>query len=189
MIIANPLQRNATLALLSSCMIIWASAVLAEREGVYCEADGICTTIVDNDDFSCRDHHERCSEWASAGECTINPSYMSHNCARSCGTCGLGQGCTDLNDLCEVWAAAGECAKNPQYMSVNCALSCDTCGPEEIEEDLSRKDDCVDLHDMCKEWSSNGECLLNWKYMETACRASCMLCVKSSIGNQSDDAM
>ena len=30
------------------------------------------------------DNHEKCSEWADAGECENNPNYMLVNCATSC---------------------------------------------------------------------------------------------------------
>ena len=35
----------------------------------------------------CADGHERCEEWANAGECDINPDWMLENCQVSCGTC------------------------------------------------------------------------------------------------------
>mmetsp|Transcript_15130 Transcript_15130/g.31728 ORF Transcript_15130/g.31728 Transcript_15130/m.31728 type:complete len:102 (+) Transcript_15130:173-478(+) len=30
------------------------------------------------------DENENCAGWASAGECTANPGYMSQSCQRSC---------------------------------------------------------------------------------------------------------
>ena len=38
-------------------------------------------------DALCKDSEERCSFWASAGECTNNPNYMLNNCKRSCNNC------------------------------------------------------------------------------------------------------
>uniref|UniRef100_A0A915D283 ShKT domain-containing protein n=1 Tax=Ditylenchus dipsaci TaxID=166011 RepID=A0A915D283_9BILA len=43
------------------------------------------------DDFSkesvCKDTHELCCFWATAGECDRNPFWMRVNCAKTCGTC------------------------------------------------------------------------------------------------------
>jgi len=35
----------------------------------------------------CQDFHESCATWAAESECTLNPSYMSSFCRKSCGTC------------------------------------------------------------------------------------------------------
>jgi len=36
---------------------------------------------------SCRDTHYLCRYWASVGECTNNPNYMTTTCSKSCDTC------------------------------------------------------------------------------------------------------
>lgn len=38
----------------------------------------------------CNDHHEKCEEWASIGECKKNPNYMlsRKGCRKSCLVCG-----------------------------------------------------------------------------------------------------
>ena len=35
----------------------------------------------------CEDEEAQCAEWAAAGECQANPSWMGLNCAWSCGKC------------------------------------------------------------------------------------------------------
>ena len=35
----------------------------------------------------CHNEHPQCQEWASRGECKLNPNYMLVNCAGSCRTC------------------------------------------------------------------------------------------------------
>lgn len=35
----------------------------------------------------CEDYHERCQEWADAGECTKNPGYMKGEGSDQSGTC------------------------------------------------------------------------------------------------------
>jgi len=38
----------------------------------------------------CNDASPRCSEWAQAKQCVLNPSYMHTHCQKSCGTCAVG---------------------------------------------------------------------------------------------------
>jgi len=35
------------------------------------------------------DYHERCAEWAAAGECQRNPMFMQPQCKASCSNCGI----------------------------------------------------------------------------------------------------
>lgn len=73
--------------------------------------------------------------WASIGECTNNPSYMTIYCARSCNTCDMAGNqtlitsgsCVDNNEYCPSWAADNQCAVNPNYMLFNCRQSCRQC--------------------------------------------------------------
>ena len=34
---------------------------------------------------ACKDSTPDCAQWAAAGECTKNPTFMNESCARSCG--------------------------------------------------------------------------------------------------------
>ena len=36
---------------------------------------------------SCKDNNNQCCSWASTGECTSNPNYMSMECQLSCNLC------------------------------------------------------------------------------------------------------
>lgn len=45
---------------------------------------GSAQRIIDED---CVDEDELCRDWANAGECTANPSFMLHVCRRSCNAC------------------------------------------------------------------------------------------------------
>ena len=95
---------------------------------------------------SCADTKDRCREWASAGECKINPTFMHKACAASCGLCVVsavphpdkalhsasesGAPLKPSRDLqaaerCQQWSRAGECEKNPGYMLKACAHACD----------------------------------------------------------------
>lgn len=37
--------------------------------------------------LACADKHSNCEQWASSGECQINPDWMLVNCQESCGLC------------------------------------------------------------------------------------------------------
>ena len=91
--------------------------------------------------LDCQDLNEQCAAWASQGECNINPSYMVHNCQKSCNLCGVDDlnalipaavptcsgSCTDQNQHCQNWASVGECQSNPGYMNQFCKKSCGVC--------------------------------------------------------------
>jgi len=48
------------------------------------------TAATDNEEVEdCRDQHEQCDFWASAGECKNNPKYMLYNCPVSCQSCNI----------------------------------------------------------------------------------------------------
>lgn len=73
------------------------------------------------------DLHEKCQEWASSGECEINPSYMLVNCAPSCEADKREREngpLEDKHEKCPAWSASGECSANPNYMLRNCRKSC-----------------------------------------------------------------
>lgn len=97
-------------------------------------------TTVTTSTVACVDSVDTCEEWASRGECTANPGYMSVKCRKSCKLCakvtapnatqpanGTVVPCKDLGESCAGWAKNGECTKNPAYMKVNCPKSCGRC--------------------------------------------------------------
>jgi len=38
-------------------------------------------------DAGCKDEHDNCGDWATAGECEKNPGFMSMTCPLACNTC------------------------------------------------------------------------------------------------------
>eukprot|EP01026_Neomeris_dumetosa_P079404 TRINITY_DN86746_c0_g1_i4.p1 TRINITY_DN86746_c0_g1~~TRINITY_DN86746_c0_g1_i4.p1 ORF type:complete len:349 (-),score=30.08 TRINITY_DN86746_c0_g1_i4:213-1193(-) len=42
---------------------------------------------MDDSDPRCRNDHDRCTFWASQGECDKNAQYMKTSCRKACGTC------------------------------------------------------------------------------------------------------
>ena len=84
-----------------------------------------------------------CAQWAKAGECDSNPSFMQANCREECAAVAAGKPlppeppappsppppCVDAHagGDCSQWARDGECEANPAFMHVHCAFSCGTC--------------------------------------------------------------
>ena len=95
------------------------------------------TTVEPTIPPSCKNNHASCNNWASIGECDANPSYMLHNCKKSCQVCNQpsttvtttaeNPNCKNDNFNCEYWAGIGECDANPNYMLVSCKKSCNVC--------------------------------------------------------------
>jgi len=109
------------------------------------------------DDFygeTCLDYHEKCSEWASAGECAANPYFMTAQCRKSCGICGEDAKCIDYDENCPGWWLIGDCDRNPGWMKMNCRKSCGVCTDEEQPE----KGKCEDKTDMCAAAVKKGYC-------------------------------
>lgn len=108
----------------------------------------------------CKDNDEtQCPAWKNMGECSKNPSFMSVNCALSCGICA----CEDKYSKCPQWAQKGECVKNKKWMLDHCLRSCHVCA-------------CGDNHVKCGLWAKLGECGKNEKFMTEQCKKSCKKC-------------
>mmetsp|Transcript_27346 Transcript_27346/g.45595 ORF Transcript_27346/g.45595 Transcript_27346/m.45595 type:complete len:109 (-) Transcript_27346:318-644(-) len=93
-------------------------------------------------DEICQDTNEQCTTWASNGECTKNPSFMSDGCRRSCNLCSKGSRvvdelpCRDLGtrEDCEYWSTMGECQANEAFMRGQCQRSCRFCERENLTD-------------------------------------------------------
>lgn len=48
---------------------------------------GVDGVSLNNEDPGCVDEDDRCAEWAEAGECALNPSFMMASCVQSCNVC------------------------------------------------------------------------------------------------------
>ena len=89
----------------------------------------------------CKDYHENCALWESAGECENNPIYMKTHCLLSCKVCLSKENteefsdgsrketevCEDLHEMCPSWSEKGECMINPIFMQSACRKSCYLC--------------------------------------------------------------
>ncbi|KAI8470376.1 MAG: NADP-dependent oxidoreductase domain-containing protein [Monoraphidium minutum] len=73
-------MRLAGLGLLLVVVIAINSLILLRLEQLAAPADAA----------ACRDYREECKQWAAAGACASNPSFMGLNCKRSCKQCGAG---------------------------------------------------------------------------------------------------
>jgi hypothetical protein len=131
---------------------------------------------------SCRNIHRsdtECEIWASSDHCSINPSWMRKNCARSCQACGTDDRgrtvtrttqsskaitCEDQESGCAVWAKHGFCDRNPKYNLIYCKKSCNNCNG------------CRDTEFLCAVWAKDGHCDKNAGYMLRQCQKSCKAC-------------
>lgn len=74
-----------------------------------------CGVMHEYSEAPCGNLHTSCNVWAQRGECTINPAYMTPNCAKACQQCEAMRcrgvhicGTHNLLTLgaCESWARA-----------------------------------------------------------------------------------
>ncbi|XP_064626336.1 balbiani ring protein 3-like [Lineus longissimus] len=73
-----------------------------------------------------------CDDYARAGHCESNPTYMKVYCTKSCRSCNIwkeGNCENKLNDnlLCRRYFLAGNC-KVSSWTRENCARACNSCG-------------------------------------------------------------
>lgn len=117
-----------------------------------------------------------CEEWALAGECIANPTYMTSACREACarqatadarGRPELGR---DLEPECGGYARQGECARNPAFMLSRCKPSC-AAWEREKGITLDTSSDCVDE-------SLTGKCVEQPELMGARCNASCEIAAK-----------
>jgi hypothetical protein len=143
----------------------------------------------------CKDGSDRCSAWASAGECQENPSWMLTNCKLSCGKCQAptstttspsstamppaSKKCEDKDVQCPTWSSMGECETNPSWMLVNCELSCGVCQAPTTASPIAQNE-CKDQDNQCPTWSLLGECNKNPSWMRVNCELSCGVCQASA---------
>ncbi len=122
----------------------------------------------------CVDDDAGCAQWAVAGECQHNPSYMNSKCRRACRQCEVVgaeaaaryAACVDEHKECVRWSRDGECDANPTFMRTACRAACAVC----------ESSGCHDTHESCATWAAAGECVSNQAFMLGACRYSCKLC-------------
>ena len=147
---------------------------------------------------SCVDTDDRCSVWASVGECSGNEKFMRKACPQSCGFCKNDD--YDDGDGYEVPAAVkyhagfgaeygepqtaeGEreeetralIAKIDEYMKTKVFVE---------EKYRSVRADCRNRDPLCSFWAVEGECEANPAYMTIQCAPACQSCLKVDIENR-----
>jgi len=126
---------------------------------------------------SLTDAVEGCQEWAEAGECSGNPTFMRTDCAKTCQE--FFNVCRNQhdNDECDEWSKQGHCGDgHAEFMHQNCQLSCGMCAYFAQGNEASRENQCKDTNRHCVEWASQGDCVKNRDFMHADCKASCRLC-------------
>jgi len=76
---------------------------------------------------TCGDKHEKCEQWAKAGDCSKEEQYMNVICPMACKRCKAT--CMDENSQCKSWAEKGDCNEPTlaDYMRLRCRKSCKIC--------------------------------------------------------------
>ena len=59
----------------------------AKAKALEAEFDDRMAKLLENLPDPCQNLHQKCEEWAMAGECAKNPSYMMTTCIKACGFC------------------------------------------------------------------------------------------------------
>ena len=86
-----------------------------------------------------------CGQWAAAGECTANPSYMQSHCARSCASAPTTTADRYSEpEQCAGWASNGECTRNPKYMLDTCPRNCAEQRASVVAGFLDEASRCID---------------------------------------------
>ena len=112
----------------------------------------------------CKDTHNDCPGWATAGQCHDNPGFTLKTCSASCEVCQA-NACEDKNATqCEVWGEA-ECLANPGAVMRDCPKTCGVCSVV-----------CTDKEPACRDWANSGECEKNPASMLSLCPQSCGTC-------------
>ena len=86
-----------------------------------------------------------CSQWAAAGECASNPSYMQSHCARACASAPATTADRYAEpEQCAGWASNGECTRNPKYMLDTCPRNCAEQRASVVAGFLDEASRCID---------------------------------------------
>jgi prolyl 4-hydroxylase len=126
-----------------------------------------------SDDEECQDHHEKCEEWASIGECKTNPAYMlsKKGCRKSCLVCGT----IEIDLGMEQSLGKGEMAEQiQQRLQAAKEYMLNDFGKDPKKKRLLSL--CKNKHRNCALWAVQGECENNERYMKTNCAPVCHTC-------------
>ena len=127
----------------------------------------------------CRDKASRCTEWASAGECTRNPTFMHKECAASCGTCLLVLNSGDAGH------EPSAPTRQPPASTTSASQpsgSPSSARPSEREPSMpsppvdaahQKAKQALNQELRCHAWAASGECERNPGYMRDRCREAC----------------
>ena len=110
-----------------------------------------------------------CSQWAAAGECASNPSYMQSHCARACASAPATTADRYAEpEQCAGWASNGECTRNPKYMLDTCPRNCAEQRASVVAGFLDEASRCIDeaTKEKCTTSSFRKQCAGSCKVLE-----------------------
>ena len=145
------------------------------------------------------DFNELCEEYASTGECDINPKYMRMTCRKSCrkfykdydnlsclpiNQCGLYVAISSIpNANLGIYTARPLSPLSSIFHPEIIINTIDAGYHQQLHKDFLRQENgewseqtsngLIDKHIRCQEWSRVGECKANPIYMLNNCKRSC----------------
>mmetsp|Transcript_30766 Transcript_30766/g.68999 ORF Transcript_30766/g.68999 Transcript_30766/m.68999 type:complete len:447 (-) Transcript_30766:115-1455(-) len=124
--------------------------------------------IVDED---CVDEHELCRDWAMAGECAANPSFMLNACRRSCSVCEFELKASDFGKPQRITAHRNREIK--EIVRLSEVYMAKVRNDPEYQSILG---DCHNIDERCSEWALDDGCDDNPSFMKQSCSAACRSC-------------
>ena len=123
---------------------------------------------------ACRDMNERCTEFATGGECKRNPLWMLSECGQSCNVCSEHA----------IKRAVRSSRVKPYDLVGPRAQTYEE--PRAATVEPSATEGCTDTSTDCPAWARSGECVKNPGYMRQRCNTSCGLCRPSTRADSAD---
>jgi len=125
----------------------------------------------------CFDVEDSCPGWASLGECSANPKYMSKKCCISC----LPYVSKPLDTLQQHGGLMQNLAgSNEEQARMKTIMQKQIAHLEKLNSEKNDNDDllsnCQNTHELCVFWASSGECQVNRAWMTTGCAPACASC-------------
>jgi len=151
---------------------------------------------------SCRNNEALCSYWAIIGECDVNMSFMTKECAPACKSCekiGISIRLTEtdvssndtvalmMNDIQEFGVAQTVSGDREQDTLVNVYETVqymkNIVHAQNPTHNMTREviESCRNNEAMCSYWAVMGECDVNPSFMAKKCAPACKSCEKLDI--------
>ena len=132
--------------------------------------------ISDIDQTNCVNGHERCDEWAEAGECTVNPFYMLVTCKKACNICERLRTDESGNTFMGIFYGVNQTIINDQDKEK--IQESDLYMEQQLFNETMKQTMavCRNENKDCTHWAARGECEKLPGYMNIHCAPACQSC-------------